>query len=398
MKLCFLSCGPIGGFKSSLYAHFSYLLEQGNDLTLIILKLPNSNIEIKDIDPKIKTKIIQLDIPNDFLKGKNLFNFTYLKLYLIKRFYWKIKNKKIKLKYGVFYNQVYGKFIVEKCKKYLDLTEYDAVISWEEIFCNYFLANNVKSNLKIGFIHPDYDEAHFSKKVDSKFLKKLNAICLVSESNYKSFIKRFRRLGRKAHIVHNVLDTKKIDVLSKERLLETFDGKTFNIVTVCRLDNVSKALDRALLICKKLNDNNFRFVWRFVGDGDYRCFMEKFINENKLNHCIKLLGNKQNPFPYVLNSDLFVLQSYYEGYPMSVLESLYLKTPVLITDFASSNELVKDNVNGFIVENKFDAIYDKISMILSSHNKNLINTNFIDNFQNNCFELAELLQSLIGEK
>ena len=76
-----------------------------------------------------------------------------------------------------------------------------------------------------------------------------------------------------------------------------------------------------------------------------------------------LVGEKDNPYPYVKKADLFVLQSYYEGKPMVIDESIIIGTPVLVTDYNSAKEQVSKNI-GYIVENDENKIYEKIIEII----------------------------------
>ena len=94
--------------------------------------------------------------------------------------------------------------------------------------------------------------------------------------------------------------------------------------------------------------------------------MDLVINlkeEYNLSNLI-LLGQKNNPFIYIKQADLFVLQSYYEGKPISVDEALILNVPVLVTNYVSAKEQVRSDY-GFIVENDEDSIYNKLDMILN---------------------------------
>ena len=138
------------------------------------------------------------------------------------------------------------------------------------------------------------------------------------------------------------------------------------------MDNTSKALDRAAKIAYILKKKGYKFIWRFIGKGYYREELEKLIKEYGIGDCFILLGFRSNPLPYVRLSDLFVLQSYYEGYPISVCEALVLNVPCLISNFKSAKEMLVDGQDGIIAENNIEDIISKLESLLSN-NKSEIN-------------------------
>ena len=62
------------------------------------------------------------------------------------------------------------------------------------------------------------------------------------------------------------------------------------------------------------------------------------------------VGEKKNPHPYVLYSDLFDLYSAYEGYPMVIGEAIAVDTYVLTTNYAAACEQL-DGEHGIIALN-----------------------------------------------
>ena len=57
--------------------------------------------------------------------------------------------------------------------------------------------------------------------------------------------------------------------------------------------------------------------------------MQEYIEKNNLKKSVKILNFTNNPYPYIKQTDLFVLSSKYEGLPNVILESLVLKKFVI---------------------------------------------------------------------
>ena len=64
---------------------------------------------------------------------------------------------------------------------------------------------------------------------------------------------------------------------------------------------------------------------------------------------VRLLGKKENPYPYMKACDFYVQPSRYEGSPVTVLEAKALSRPVILTAFPTSHSVVTDGVDGWIV-------------------------------------------------
>lgn len=89
---------------------------------------------------------------------------------------------------------------------------------------------------------------------------------------------------------------------------------------------------------------NIHFI--FAGDGPKRGCIEQFINENKLNNYITLVGETKEIDKYYDNCDIVILPTYYEGLPLSLLEAIQKGKPVIATDTGGINEIVQDGING----------------------------------------------------
>ena len=77
--------------------------------------------------------------------------------------------------------------------------------------------------------------------------------------------------------------------------------------------------------------------------------MHRYIEDNKLNSNVKILNNINNPFPYLLRSDLFILSSLFEGLPNVLLEAITLNKFVISTNCSTGPSEILDNGKGGIL-------------------------------------------------
>ncbi|MGG0413135.1 glycosyltransferase family 4 protein [Peribacillus simplex] len=120
------------------------------------------------------------------------------------------------------------------------------------------------------------------------------------------------------------------------------DYKTLTFVCVARL---TKPKNHSMLLraFSKVNQKYQNTKLLIVGDGELREELEKETNFLKLTNCVKFLGKVDN-IPYILSeSDVFVLSSYYEGLPMTILEAMAAKLPIIATNVGGVPDIVKEN-------------------------------------------------------
>lgn len=72
--------------------------------------------------------------------------------------------------------------------------------------------------------------------------------------------------------------------------------------------------------------------------------------KNYDNNQIAFLGQVSSPEKYYALSDVFVLPSYREGMPRSIIEAMAMKNAIIATDIRGSREEVSHKENGYLVE------------------------------------------------
>ena len=72
---------------------------------------------------------------------------------------------------------------------------------------------------------------------------------------------------------------------------------------------------------------------------------------------IEYMGATEDVRPYLEKASVYVLPSYREGTPRSVLEAMAMGRPVITTDAPGCRETVIDGVNGFLVP-----VRDKVAL------------------------------------
>jgi glycosyltransferase involved in cell wall biosynthesis len=95
-----------------------------------------------------------------------------------------------------------------------------------------------------------------------------------------------------------------------------------------------------------------RVKFLLVGDGVLRAKVKRLVNKQKFDRKVMLAGWREDVMDILSASDIFVLTSLWEGMPITVLESMKLAKPVVVTNTGGIAEVVEDRVTGFLVKTK----------------------------------------------
>lgn len=171
----------------------------------------------------------------------------------------------------------------------------------------------------------------------------IDVVACVSNIVKKSFLELMPQYDGEVQVIHNFLDTDLIKSKSKENAsdLSKFSESTFNIISIGRSAKV-KQFEKIPEIMHRVIEYGIRDVcWYIIASGN-ECNQEieqAILDNNMRNHVI-MLGEKENPYPYIKCSDLLVSTSYSEAYPTVINEAQVLGVPVMANNYPSANEII----------------------------------------------------------
>lgn len=270
-------------------------------------------------------------------------------------------------------------FIIKNKSKYdtsICYTTYDYVSS---------IITRHTAKHKIIWIHTNYlklfknDKQKFRDFFNKRKIKEFDKLILVSNEAKNDFDNIYSYLNKKTMVINNLIDGKEIIEKSKDKIKEKYNN---TITFVGRLEEDSKGLLLLFDVAKELKD----FIFLIIGDGPDKLKYTNYIRNNKITN-IKLLGKQNNPYPYVKQSDLIILPSKYEGFPVVALESLVLNKKFLTTINVSSNNFILSNYTYLTKRDK---------KIMKEDIIKTLNTSYKEKFDYNKFNKENL--KLINEQ
>lgn len=156
------------------------------------------------------------------------------------------------------------------------------------------------------------------------------------------------KLTRRAVDIDNGIDIEKFDELinrvSKIRHINSNEGqlKVFTLGRINYQKNPSLFND----IAERMPD--VKFVW--IGDGP---LADLLTAPN-----IEITGwkNREEALSISMSCDIFLLTSLWEGLPISLLESMYMKKPVVVSNVIGNRDVITNHVNGYVCEDLVDYV------------------------------------------
>ena len=223
------------------------------------------------------------------------------------------------------------------------------------INCKVFSVNHGKpdTNSRIKYLEELINEGKSYLKVVRYFVREVSrlslAFCINSSDKFillsPSFIpiaKKFARVSGKDKLIsipNPVTITAPTEITPKEK----------EIIYVGRIEYIQKYTYRIIDIWRKLEQKYPDWKLTIVGDGEERSNIEKRIKEYGLER-VTITGFV-NPVEYYKRASILLLTSEYEGFGLVIVEAMtYGVVPVVYNSYETAGELIKNGVNGMLVD------------------------------------------------
>lgn len=119
-------------------------------------------------------------------------------------------------------------------------------------------------------------------------------------------------------------------------------------------------------IHKRLLDEGFSHSIAVIGGGGEMENLKSQTKELNVEKTFLLLDTQINPYPYIKNSDYFVLPSESESYPLTIGEVMGLHIPIISTNVGGIPEMIDHHVDGFLVDPDENSIYEGMKLFLTN--------------------------------
>jgi glycosyltransferase involved in cell wall biosynthesis len=183
-----------------------------------------------------------------------------------------------------------------------------------------------------------------------------------SQASYASFPAVYRWLaGRRLAFVQNGVDIARIDGIAATTPRQAHRNRCFTMVAVSRLVTIKNP--SCVIAAFRMSAHSTDLL-QYIGDGPLRSSLIAASRTAGLETQVQFTGliPREKVFEHLLNADLFISTSRGEGLPVSVLEAMACRCPVVLSDIPPHREIANgidfiplvapDDVAGFAREIK----------------------------------------------
>jgi glycosyltransferase involved in cell wall biosynthesis len=242
---------------------------------------------------------------------------------------------------------------------------------WHFIFTNYKslilinALNELSQKIVVTFQGADIqinNKIHYGNRLDKKYdklfkktLESIDKFTAISNNIKHDLIKLKIKKNKIVEIPNGIPLEKFLRIKIKKK-----PSKRLKIITVARYAIKKKGYDLVPKVVFHLNRLNVNFEWVIIGRDTHLLYENKCVYKNREK--FKILNNLSSKeelyFPNskiikeYLKSDVYVNLSRIESFGITFVEALGANIPVITFDSKGANEIVKNNLNGFITRKK----------------------------------------------
>jgi len=200
----------------------------------------------------------------------------------------------------------------------------------------------------------------------------------VSSLTKEKLLQEYRKEPEKIQVIHPGVDIEKFQRFDREscrkEIREHFGIDSSDIVILFVSMNFEiKGLNYVITAVGKAKasypSHNLKLL--IVGKGDYKKYGALAQKADIKENVIFAGVHKENLEKIYLASDIFMMLSRFDTFGMTVLEAMAASLPVIISSNVGAKDLVREGINGFVIEDtdNADMVCEKIGFMLDSKTK-----------------------------
>ncbi|TPV35972.1 glycosyltransferase family 4 protein [Paucihalobacter ruber] len=261
-------------------------------------------------------------------------------------------------------------------KDYLKKKPKDDVVFFHELFtCYKYLKKRKNNKAKVVLVvHNDGDTYKMLRTEYKTLEKSIFYKYLLKIEQY--VLENIDMLGFSADYpcrnfmeIHPEFDKNKIfyvyNGLSVSPLKKNLATNNSDVYEICCVGTVMERKGQRFIVeaLHKMNVSSSipNVHFSIVGGGPLKNELETLAAQYGVSKYITFHGSTSQVNKYLENSDLFILPSITEGFPIAILEAMRLGLPIVSTNVAGIPEMINDGQTGIIIEPSVEGVFGFLS-------------------------------------
>lgn len=226
--------------------------------------------------------------------------------------------------------------------------EWDVAAAYLQGEPTYYMAEFIKAKRKLCWVHSDYSATPLDPRYDRPAFRNMDQIVTISPTCLDVLQKTFPEYADKMCALANISSSAIVRGQAQAMIPEEYAADCFNILSVGRLTE-AKGFELAIDAAAIMKQKGLKFCWYIMGSGELKDELTAQIDRQQVSDCVKLIGTRGNPYPYMLHADLLAQTSRWEGKSVVLDEAKMIGVPLLCTRYNTVENQITDGKEGRIV-------------------------------------------------
>jgi glycosyltransferase involved in cell wall biosynthesis len=174
---------------------------------------------------------------------------------------------------------------------------------------------------------------------------------IVNAEAIKSTLLRSRFMdASKIRVINNGLDLNELDISSHSGpgLRDKYEFIVCSVGRITGVKRVDILVDAFYRFLEQTKATDALLL--IIGDGDSLPSIKQQVNNYGIGERVLFTGYIDNPYRYIIESDIFVSTSQAEGISNAMIEAMYLGNVVISTPAGDAVQLMRDGETGYLID------------------------------------------------
>lgn len=173
----------------------------------------------------------------------------------------------------------------------------------------------------------------------------------------KTVMEEYKLSERQTPMVYNGSDLRKCIVKTDYVASDPF--------TYLHIGRFSPVKNHRLMVeaAKRLKSEGYKFKINFVGGAGNEEQIKQEVVAKGLEEEITFCGLQSNVYPYLSNSDCFILPSVYEGMPISLIEAMGTGLPIIASAVGGIPDMLQNGESAILIHPTVDDLVEAMKKV-----------------------------------